>query len=251
VITGLPNTGTEVPVTAQVTEIDTSALDGIATDTAITVTATMVGAETVIALAGGVNNAVTAIPDSHITQITEVGAAGVIGVAGGVNNAITAIPDSHTTSITVTGAQAAIGQAGGVTNAINAIPSSKTITISTINRTVFETIGRAAGGNALGGIPELATGGITARMGELGPELLRFANGGSAWAPFDQTYLVPEMTYVRPAHANAPGMGGVTFGDINVYAGDRAGIKAVFRTEIIPEIIESIDQRYASAGGRR
>jgi hypothetical protein len=57
-------------------------------------------------------------------------------------------------------------------------------------------------------VPELAVGGITARMGELGPEQLYFAAGGTAPVFQDRTYVVPPMTYVSPAHANPQLRGG-------------------------------------------
>jgi TP901 family phage tail tape measure protein len=82
-----------------------------------------------------------------------------------------------------------------------------TATITTNYVTKFSTVGQLGPSQATGGIPELATGGIAARLGELGPEKLYYATGGIGIAPLDRTYVLPQMTYVSPAHAN-PDLGG-------------------------------------------
>jgi HAMP domain-containing protein len=61
---------------------------------------------------------------------------------------------------------------------------------------------------ANGGVVGFATGGmVPVRLAELGPELLHFANGGTAIAPRDGAYMVPEGTLVSTAAASATHIG--------------------------------------------
>ena len=90
------------------------------------------------------------------------------------------------------------------------------------------TVPVVSGGNpgvyAHGGVVGYANGGVVARMAEAGPELLRFRDGGTAWAMNDGLYNVPRGTYVTPAPASrgqgrqAPGI--VINGNVTVIAND-------------------------------
>lgn len=207
VIEGLPTSGD-----------GSSIIDGLAQDVEITVT--QIGMETVIGLAQATQNAVEGIPASWTTTIGEVGAAGVIGLASATQNAIEDIPASWMTDIRMTGAETAIGLAHSVANAINAIPTSKTSTITTNVVTAYSSTGSPSRGVSgaikearLGGVvQELATGGVANYVPFYGaegnrPELLHFANGGTAPIYTEGVYAVPPMTYVSPANAN-PGLSG-------------------------------------------
>lgn len=60
-----------------------------------------------------------------------------------------------------------------------------------------------SGGSRLhGGVVGYANGGVAIRAGEVMPELMRFANGGTAWAMNDGIYNVPRGTYVTPGPAS-------------------------------------------------
>ena len=90
----------------------------------------------------------------------------------------------------------------GIRNALAGLDGrSATSYVNTVHRTFYEGVGGSPFMH--GGIPEFADGGVTARMGEAGPELLHFAGGGTAIAPYDGLYTVPPMTYVSPAPASA------------------------------------------------
>lgn len=86
-----------------------------------------------------------------------------------------------------------------------------------------------SGGSRLhGGVVGYANGGVVARMAEAGPELLRFANGGTAWAMNDGLYNVPRGTYVTPAPASR-GQGRsqpsiVISGPVTIVANDPRGL---------------------------
>jgi len=68
--------------------------------------------------------------------------------------------------------------------------------------------------------PEYATGGmVNVRLAELGPERLRFANGGTAIAPFDGNYLIPNGTNVQTAAATRATSGGQGGGNTFHFSG--------------------------------
>ena len=76
---------------------------------------------------------------------------------------------------------------------------------------------------AHGGVVGYANGGVVARMAEAGPELLRFRDGGTAWAMQDGLYNVPRGTYVTPAPASK-GQGrsapSIVIQNLNLYSND-------------------------------
>ena len=81
-----------------------------------------------------------------------------------------------------------------------------------------------SGGSRLhGGVVGYANGGVVARMAEAGPELLRFRDGGTAWAMQDGLYNVPRGTYVTPAPASK-GQGrsapSIVIQNLNLYSND-------------------------------
>lgn len=92
---------------------------------------------------------------------------------------------------------------------------SAQLNVNTVHTDTYQTTGAGTetGSNRLGGVVGYAGGGVVARMGEAGAELLHFANGGTALALTDGLYSVPRGTYVDTApatKAKLAGVGGVT-----------------------------------------
>jgi len=76
-----------------------------------------------------------------------------------------------------------------------------------------------------GGIPRYANGGIPIYAGEAGPELMSFANGGSAMAMTPGIYTVPQNTHITPAPASRGRMSGgggniIVQGDLHLHMSD-------------------------------
>ncbi len=109
-------------------------------------------------------------------------------------------------------------------------------------------------GNALGGvIPGYATGGVLFRGGELGPEMLHFATGGTALLPGDGIYGAPPGTYVSPNNATgnvgqAPtiNLGGIHIHG-NVYGIDDLTDQVV--AVLSSNLIQSLNSQSRQMGG--
>lgn len=141
------------------------------------------------------------------------------------------IPPSVTTHVSVTGVGAAleaIGQVAGAIDRVNNTPVGEPNLPATSNGgdgSVGEVAGNWRGGVAF---DAYARGGaVRARLAEYGPELLRFAGGGVAMAPYDGLYDVPRNTYVETApntRTILSGKGAMEFhahfhGDIHGFSG--------------------------------
>ncbi len=73
----------------------------------------------------------------------------------------------------------------------------------------IDVVTRNVPGKANGGVVgEYATGGVVIRAGEISPEIISFANGGTAVLPYDGLYSVPEGSYISPGHASTSRLGG-------------------------------------------
>jgi len=149
---------------------------------------TQAGAESVASSSNAAQSAIQAIPTSWATSITESGGATVTSSADAAASAIKSIPTSWHTELSIAGAEAVESAANAAANAINAIPTSRTVSVNIVSN----------------GVVALATGGTVpatglARMGELGPEALRFPSGRLGMAYTDGLYAVPPGTYVFTA----------------------------------------------------
>lgn len=133
------------------------------------------------------------------------------------------VPEEVQTRILVNNIEYAISSVDTFAALLNGLPDSKTVAV------YYQTYGDYVPGSVQspfmhGGVVGYANGGVVARMAEAGPELLRFANGGTAWAMQDGLYNVPRGTYVTPAPASrgqgrqAPGI--VINGNVTVIAND-------------------------------
>ena len=116
---------------------------------------------------------------------------------------------------------------------------SATVYLNTVNTTTYQTVGTPGGMFfGLGGVASYAQGGVTARMGEYGDEMLHFPNGGVAMTRGDGLYTVPQGTYVDTAPATkrkiGAGAGTVVLNIENLY-GDDTLAERVSR-QIVPAI---------------
>jgi hypothetical protein len=169
------------------------------------------GAEETTVKLRGITHAAEDVPDSTNTDVTETGSDSTRSAIFGVTAAVNDIPDSSNTNIT------ASDSASGTINSVAAnLARLDNMTATTYINTIVTTFtqqvalggGAAAGpGGRDGGLFNFATGGVV-QLAEAGPEMLRFANGGTAMAMSRGLYAVPDNTLVYNAPATNEKMRG-------------------------------------------
>ncbi len=126
--------------------------------------------------------------------------------------------NGNTATVNINAVDSASGVIGAVKGALDSL-NGRTATsyIKTVNITEFQTIGRAAGGNQLGGVVQsFAYGGVAdlvtiyAAEGNR-PEIAHFAGGGTALLSNEGYYGVPAHTYISPSNAVGNSSGGDTY----------------------------------------
>lgn len=152
-------------------------------------------------------------------------------------------------AVSVSGAALAIGQLHAVANAALSIPGSVSTTVTTnlvTNR--YENLVRSGFTARLGGIPELARGGVLFEGGEAGREMAYFAGGGMAELPVHGLYSAPPHTYISPANAN-PGSGErpiiVDFSGSTFNGTSRSDMDAWAEQSLIPNLRKVIQDERA------
>src|SRR5690606_2524877 len=131
-------------------------------------------------------------------------------------------------------------------------------TAITYIRTMYEQYGTVPGyvgpTMANGGVVDgYADGGVVIRAAEVGPEILHYANGGTAVMPYDGLYSVPVGSYISPAHASASRIGGagvtIDFSGAVFHNTSRAEMNAWAREDFVPMIERSFEDRRTGMGG--
>jgi hypothetical protein len=119
--------------------------------------------------------------------------------------------------------------------------------INTVYTTTYQTVGSPGGmffGHG-GVVDSYATGGVVAEMGEWGPEMLHFPNGGVAMARTPGIYAVPQGTYVDTAPATAAKVQSLS-GGINVTINVAGNVGVDDLTEQVTRQLVPAIQRAAS-----
>jgi hypothetical protein len=142
----------------------------------------------------------------------------------------------------------ASGKIASVSGALSAL-NGKTATtyINTVYTTTYQTVGSPGGmffGHG-GVVDNYATGGVVAEMGEWGPEMLHFPNGGVAMARTPGIYSVPQGTYVDTAPATAAKVQSLS-GGINVTINVAGSVGVDDLTEQVTRQLVPALQRAAS-----
>lgn len=159
-------------------------------------------------------------------------------VDGAVDN-LDAVDGSNAT-VTVSAVDNASSVLNGVALTIAGLDGTKAVTYI---ETIFSSQG--VRGQMNGGVVDgYADGGVVIRAAEVGPEILHYANGGTAVLPYDGLYSVPVGSYISPAHASASRIGGagvsVTFTG-NFYGSNRMELDEWADSHLVPAFVDAIN----------
>ena len=147
------------------------------------------------------------------------------------------VPPNVTTTVDLV--DNASGPLAGIRQTIANLDGTRAITYV---ETIFSSQG--VRGQMNGGVVEAyADGGVVIRAGEIGPEIIHYANGGTAVMPYDGLYSVPVGSYISPAHASQSRLGGsavVTFTG-NFYGSNRQELEAWADGYLVPAMVDAIN----------
>ncbi|MGB3305498.1 MAG: hypothetical protein WBA63_04875 [Thermomicrobiales bacterium] len=246
---GAQTSSLTVPVTASVTSLDTTAIDGLG-ETKITVSANTDAATQAI---GEVQSAIDALPKDTPIAVT-ASTSDAVSSINAVTETIALVPKS--TEVTVSALTGdAVANINAVISALDSV-YSKTVVLDVV--TQYTTIGSpSAGARGVarhGGVPGYAMGGVLFEAGEAGPEMAHFAGGGTALIPDHGLYVAPPHTYIEPANSVAtklsPGTDGplVNIEQLIVGAGATPADADAIAREIITRLERALEHRLRGGG---
>ena len=207
----------------------TSTLDITATDNA---SAVIGDAVTFLSSVHGYTSVLNVIGDDQASAV--------------IGDAVTflASVDGYTSTLFIEGVDNASSVIGDAISFLSSVDGySATVYLNTVNTTAYRTIQASRHG----GIPTYAHGGVIAELAENGPEMLHFANGGTAPVFNRGIYGLPDHTYVSPSNTGSVSYGGTTF-NITVNGGDVESIRRVFADEIVPKIQSAVHEQRRGMG---